>query len=271
MGKPKSFFVATVASLYGSCLLVNMLFSCFSKEIVWSFPLAAVIIFLIAFFFKEPVNMGRVSSIIYTIFFLAAAGYYIYVVSSFVGEYVLPRTPKTFFVILLTSLSAYGAHKGYKNILSLGVIFFAAAVVSYAVNGVMLRSSIKPEAFLPLIMNGKNFLWSFLFSFLILFADASVFMSFVKSKKDKSCFALGFLLGSVFLYGVVCFVIMTLPNTASLYSWPVYEALRRVNSGNALARVETASVFVIYAMMFYKICLTFCAAKENFKKFKKSC
>ncbi len=268
---PKSYFAAAAVFLQGSALLLNILLQDLRHEAWIAFLVAAVIsVFLLYYMGNEDIytlaskklgnRFGKILSIVYAVYFLLAASYNINLLSSFVSGYVLRETPRAAFAILFTVLCIYGAKNGYDNLLRLSFVFFAVALVSNTINVFLLRDKFNFTNFLPL--SGMGFKGTITAATLLVL-DASVFLCFARSRKNT---VLGFISGTVFLLATILCNIGVLGSVISIYTWPTHEALRIINSGNTLARVETSSVFVMVAIMFFKVCLTLCAGAEGVKK-----
>ena len=266
--KKRDVIFSSATVLQGSVFTVNMLMRRASYEAWWIYAVVLVISLLPIFIYGRTniyEETGFVIHWLYVIFFIAIAAYNIKLLGTFVGEYVLSETPRWIFTVLFTALCIYGAAGGVKKLSELALVFFVIAVFSWITNLFLLAGSMETENLLPVLRsNALNYAETALSGGVFLLCDGAVLMCFKKEKGTLS----GFALGGVLLFAVCAGTAATLGATSGIYTWPTYEALRVIKSGNVMTRFETSSVFSLIALMFFKVSIMLCGASEGIRKIK---
>jgi len=258
--KSGELFFGSAVFLQGSSLLINALLRGGSAWVAFAVSLIAALPLVILY---NRINIfecfGKWVICLYVIFFILIASYNINLLSSFVGSYILEETPKIIFVILFTALCTYGVSGGIKRLMQLAVIFFAVAVFSDIINMFLLRDTVKIENLIP---SGNPARGIFCGAMLLL-CDMLTFTCFPKEMRGA---VWGYIIGGILLFCVILRTVATLGVTTGIFTWPTHEALRLIDSENAVTRIETSSVFVIVALLFFKVSVILCGAAEGIKK-----
>lgn len=272
--KSKSFLFGTAVILCGSELLINILLHNVRHETWICFLIASLVaipVFLFCTTRRSVCDDSKIISFIYAVYFLMSASYNINILASFVGGYVLEETPRAVFIFLFTLLCGYGAVKGYENLMRLAVIFFTIGFISGVFDILLLWNKIEIKNFQPVFsLPATEYVKGTVLSSLLLIGDLSVLMCFVNEKVKRKDLALGAIAGCAFILITIIRSIGSLGNITGIYTWPTHEALRIINSGNTLTRIETSSVFIMIIMIFFKVSLFISGATEEIKKVFKS-
>ena len=206
---------------------------------------------------------------LYILFFVFLAAYNVNTLASFIKTYILPKTPKYFFVLLFTLLCAFAASDGGKGVLKLSAAFFFTGALSEIVSTFMLREKLMLDTLLS-FGEGNNILaWrNVLSGALMLSAEITAVNAFVplNDKSKKKALWTGCTAGVFFLLLLIFRSVAALGNTSKIFTWPTFEALRMALSRNNLSRIETTSAFVILSMVIFKVSLFFASAAEGVKK-----
>lgn len=206
---------------------------------------------------------------LYVLFFVLLCIYNVSSLSTFINGYILDETPKTIFALLFVLVCAFAAHGGERGIIKLSAVFFFIAAVSDLINVFLLRDKFNMDNFLPIISgNTMAHAGTSLSGAVALLGDVAVFASFTAfgEKGKRRAIVWGYILGAFFVLLTVLRSVAALGNTAGIFTWPTFEALRMIDSRNNLSRIETGSVFVILSTMFFKVSIIFCAALRGIKK-----
>jgi len=270
--------LAVATLLQGSVLFLNALLNNFGHEAWVGFLVAMIIVgfFLFATYSQENIYevcrkqfgkaVGNFISAVFICYFTLTASYNINLLSAFIGGYVLEETPKFIFIMFFTLLCAYGAYKGAENLIRLSAVFFSVAVITEILNVFLLWDKIEVKNFKPFFSRDvKYYVKNIFTSAVLLMGDMSIWVCFKKKDVVKKHIIYGFIAGSIILFFILVRSIGALGEMLSVYTWPLHESLRIINSGNVATRIETSSVFVMLAMIFLKCGLFYSGAVEGIK------
>ncbi|HVJ48428.1 endospore germination permease [Desulfitobacterium sp.] len=198
-----------------------------------------------------------VVGILYIWFFIHMAALNLSNFSEFFTTIIMPETPSLFFVITLTLVSAYAAHKGIEVLGRLSE--FIAPIIMIALIGVVLLlvkdmdlkelTPILEKGIYPSILTGL----SPVAQTVEIIGLAIIFPFINDRQKIKKVYIFTPLLLGLFLFILTISVIALLgDDLAKSLTYPFYSIVRLVHVGNFLERIEAIHVAVWILGMFIK-------------------
>lgn len=207
--------------------------------------------------------MGNTISILYIFFFFSIVALLVRVVGGFINTYLLPETPTVAILSVFVLLSAWVLRYGLEVVARCNIVFVVIAMAIAAFTVVLLIKDMKLTNFLPVFeVSVKDFLKA---THIIAAGSFQIVVFLMiapcinKLKEVKKVMFFGLLLGMITL------VILEVRNTAvlgalePLMTFASYRAVRLVNIGDILTRLEVLVSVGLLLSIFVRICMSYYA------------
>lgn len=183
-------------------------------------------------------------------------------ISDFTLVYLMPETPILAVLILFMFVCAWSVRNGIEVIARMGLLFVVSSSFIVALTIIFLLKDMELTNFLPVFdVPLKEFLQSTHIIASIPFGEIFILLMFVpslnKKKQLKRSILLGFSLGGFYLLITMIQNIAVLGSLVSIVSAPSYEAVRLIDIGNILTRLEVLFSIVLIVMVFLKSSLLY--------------
>jgi len=206
--------------------------------------------------------VGKAVSLLYIYFFFSLAALNVNMLAHFVSLFVLPNTPAVFSLVLFVFVSAWGVRKGGANILKYSAAIALTCISVILVNTLLLIPNIDIKKLLPFFaLPWQNYAVGTHSAAMIPLCDPFALMMFLPVVKNQERFgaamAKGLLAGGLMMLLIVVRNIVVLGEIADAYSFPSMVAIRQINVGDVLTRIDTIYVSIHLVMIFYKVTVLF--------------
>lgn len=204
---------------------------------------------------------GKLIGILYILFFMHNAALSINFYSEFLTTVVMNLTPPFFFKVSLLFLAAYAAYKGIENLARLSELFAPIIMLVVLVAILSLVKDMDPKEFLPLMESGLLPAFSSGFYFVssnIEIALMAVVLPFLNDRSKLKTVYIAFpLLLGIFIFILTATVIALFgDDLAKNLTYPFYNAVRLIQLGNFIERVEVFHVVLWIFGLFVKLSLS---------------
>lgn len=285
--KGSQFMFLIIAIVQGSVLLISFIDSIANQD-TWIIVFSSVVIsipFIISYIFLSkrfpgksliqineivygPV-LGKILSVFYILFFLLILALNFRDVVDFYNGYILSETPQMALLIVFALICAYTVKKGIRSIARLSAITVITGILVIGLTFVLLMGNMDLTNFLPVMeISGRTFIQSTHIFASVSFGEIVVLMMVMqKTSDDKKKLTKYALLGIGI--AVIYVVLIVIRNTAvlgpssSIDMESSYEAVRMINIGGFLSRVELLIALIIVTTLFIKICLFYYATVKS--------
>jgi spore germination protein KB len=281
--KGSQFMVLIIAIVQGSVLLISFIDS-IAKQDTWIVAfssLAVSIPFIISYIFLSKrfpgksliqINeliygrvLGKILSALYFLFFLMILSLNFRDVADFFNGYIMPETPQMIFLAVFALACAYAVKKGIRNIARLSFITVVAGILIMVVTFMLLLGIMDFTNFLPMMeSSSKSYIQSTHIFASVSFGEIiALMMVMQKANDDKKKLTKYALLGMGISIIYVLLIIIrntaVLGPSASIDMESSYEAVRMINIGGFLSRVELLIALAIITALFIKISIFYYA------------
>lgn len=206
--------------------------------------------------------VGKAVSLLYIYFFFSQAALNVNMLANFVSLFVLPNTPAVFALVLFVFISAWGVRKGGANILKYSAAIALTCISVMLVNTLLLIPNMDIKKMLPVFaLPWQNYVVGMHSAAMIPLCDPFVLMMFLPVLKNQERFgaamAKGLLAGGLMMMLVVVRNIVVLGKNADAYTFPSMIAIRLIEVGDVLTRIDIIYVSIQLVMIFYKVTVLF--------------
>lgn len=215
--------------------------------------------------------IGKIFSGLYIFFFFTIACLNINIVGGFVNSFVLPNTPTVLILAAFTCVCAWAVHKGPHNLLSYSVFLAVVSIVVILVNTFLLIPKMDLKNLLPVFslpiadyMIGTH-------SIAILpLCDPFVMLMFLPYMQKPEEFGKALIKGNVI--GTLVLLILVLRDTlvlgsgTEIYSYPALIAVRQIDIGDVITRMDIIYVSILIILMFYKVVVMYYATIDGIQR-----
>ncbi|HEX3030426.1 MAG TPA: endospore germination permease, partial [Clostridia bacterium] len=209
--------------------------------------------------------LGKLISLLYIWFILMLLSLNLKGMADFHVGFVTPETPNLLFLIVCSLVSAYAVRKGIESITRISSAIFAVGALFITISFLMLLGNMDFSNFLPLFqMPLKVYFQGVHIVSAIQFCEIMVFFMVMPSLNSYKSIGKYALLGLTI--AALLLIIVSIQNTAVLgiaspiYFSDTYQALRMINIGNSLTRMDILFAIGITLVLFVKISVLYYAA-----------
>jgi spore germination protein KB len=204
---------------------------------------------------------GKLVGLLYVLFFFHTLGMFLYQWSAFLTTAIMPETPVLFMLIFVLPFCAYAVLKGIEVISRLSEFFAPLVFGALIIFFLLLTKNMDLKVFTPFME--KGFMSILVGAFVISSRTSEILvlamlLPYLKAKKGK--------VKSVFIsiYSIVAFfwIIATITVLATLgldltriLQFPYFDALRLINVGDFIERIESIHLAVWILSGFLRISL----------------
>jgi spore germination protein KB len=218
--------------------------------------------------------LGKLISALYIFYFLSLACLNTRTMGNFVKSSILPNTPLPVILTLFMIICAWALRKGTKNLTSLGTLFVVISVASLLLNYLLTIKNMKLQNFLPILsMPLKNyFIGAHIVASLPLCEIFVFFMLLPEMQKPEEfgkAMRGGIIIGTALMFFIVIRDIAVLGNYIAVSTIPSFAALRLIDIGEILTRLEVIYAFILIALYFFKVSVLFYASVSAFSRLMK--
>jgi len=205
---------------------------------------------------------GKGISLMYSWFFLILLALNVRDLGNFYTIQFMPETPLPFFIIVFAAVCAYAVYIGIEVLARLGVFFVAIPFIIIPFTSLLLFKDMSISAFLPIFSAPlKEFIHGTHIITAIPLGETVMMLMFIPSLNSTERITKNALLGLFF--GTICLLAVSVRNTAVLgyteYIWssPSLQAVRLIDIGNVLTRLDVLIGIGHTFMMFFKCSLLY--------------
>lgn len=203
---------------------------------------------------------GKLIGILYILFFIHNTTISINHFSDFLTTVVMSLTPPLFFKVSLLLLAAYAAYKGIENLGRLSELITPLIMITLLVVVLSLVKDMDPKEFLPLFESGlfpSFFSGLYLVSTTIEIIFMAILLPFLNNpSKLKAVYIFFPLLLELGIFMITAAVIALFgDDLAKNLTYPFYNAVRLIQLGNFVERVESIHVALWILGFFIKLSL----------------
>ena len=204
--------------------------------------------------------LGKAFSILYLFFFLSLAALNSHDLGDFVVGHMMPETPLAVVILLFVLVCVYAIRKGMENLLRLSTVLCILGVGAVAINSTLMLKDIqvgflKPFFQLPLEKYIKATVTITAIPMGEIVAFAAIVPMLGQNKKVGGALVKGLILSGIFLAFIILRDIVTLGPLITILRLPSYEAVRYINIGGVLTRMESLHALILISLFLFKVCV----------------
>ena len=211
---------------------------------------------------------GKLLAGYFLLFYLLLGGYFMVSAISFWAALDMPNTPLFIFIALTLLSCLLISRLGLEVIVRSGMLFLIAFLALAVIDTAFLLPEIRFERILPLanIADSPNLLSVSVKKTIVLFAPLPLVLHFLPLVNDqqrlKNSFKLGLLLAFAYLIIITLRNVLIFGDTLLLENHATLKALRLVEWGNGISRLELLSLIALLSNIFLAgACIFFAASK----------
>lgn len=207
--------------------------------------------------------IGKIISLGYLWYFLHVASLNLKIISDFFTTIFLPETPLTVLMILLTLVCASAVRNGIEVIARCSIPLSIITIFLYIFDTLMLLKDtdftkllpfgdVRWQDFLKAVNNGATVSFGATIAFLMVFA-------FLNKPKETKKASFAIIITSLFLAMATARNTALLGNIVSIATYPSLIAIRQINIGEFLTRMEITAAIIFIATIFVRISVLYYA------------
>ncbi len=207
-------------------------------------------------------KIGNIINIIISIFILFFTSFLFYDLTNFITSEYLYKTPSLFIEIMMLIPITYILSKGLKAICRTSIILFIISITFYIISILGLIPSFNVSNLLPFMKTDKcDLLLSSLsyiaYSILPLYILLIIPKDNLKNeqKSNKTIIITSIITGIIILVSLITTIGVLGIELASIYQYPDYQMLRRIQIGSFLQRTESILAIQWFLSLFMMIVL----------------
>jgi len=211
--------------------------------------------------------LGKLVSIQYLWLFISTLSVYLWFMGDFVLTYLMPETPIILVLIMFALLCAYAVRQGIEVIARIAFMAVTITSIIIILTFLLLIKDMKYTNFLPIfevpigeLIQSTHIITQVSFSEVLVFLMVIPFMN--KPQQTKKSVLLGMLIGGLALLAATIRNIATLGPLNAIVSSPSLEAVRLINIGKVITRLEVLVamaqillLFIITSVLYYAVVL----------------
>lgn len=215
--------------------------------------------------------IGKVISFLYCLFFFWQFMLDLKEVGIFYTSYIMPETPMPVFIIIFALTSGYAVKKGIEVIARISSIIVFYGILITVLTFLLLLRDMDFSNFLPIFdipmekyIQSAHIIMAIHFSGIIVFLPI---MSFTNNSKKLT----GYVVKSVTI-GAIVILAISIRNTSvlgpssAIYLDASYQAVRQIDIGDILTRVELVIALGLTISLFIRTCVLFYATVSCFSQ-----
>lgn len=202
--------------------------------------------------------LGKLISVLYIIFFLSVISANFSFIADFWRTYLMPETPKMAFLVMFGFVCIWAVRSGIEVITRCS--FYAAIIITFIIlfTTVLLLKDMKITNFLPIFQTPiKKFILSVHILISIPFCEVVVFLMIFphtnKTEQIKRSALIAVTLGGIFLLITTFRDTAVLGVLATISNAPNFVAIRQINIGDILTRLDILVAAGLMISVFIKI------------------
>jgi spore germination protein KB len=218
---------------------------------------------------------GKVVSILYVYFFLTIACLNVNVMGNFIQGYVLPNTPMLLIMLVFVIACGYAVRKGPYKLMSYGFVIVFISCGILLLNTLLLVPQLKFRNLLPIFsLAPRHYVLGAHSVAMIPLSDTFFLMMFLpyvkKTEGLGSALRKGMLAGAAFLMVQVLRDTSVLGGMLEEYNMPSHIAVRLIDIGDILTRLDIVFISVIILLLFYKVSILLYATVSGVERILKT-
>ncbi len=238
------------------CILVYVPFLFIYRALIIRFPGLNLLQVFEEVFGKV---VGKIIGLLFVWFFFTLAALNLSDLGNFAREALMEETPNTILAGVCIFVSGMAVRRGIRAVAWYSALYMTVSFILITVSILLLLNRFRFDNFLPMFdqpfpkyVQGVHIIATIPFGEIVAFLMVTPNVDFTKRGVTKSLF-LGFLLGALTMVAVVVRDTAVLGNTMHLFALPSLVALRMVQLGEALTRMEILFAIVLIMLLFVKI------------------
>lgn len=209
--------------------------------------------------------LGKLISVLYISFPFQVMSLTLRFIGDFFLTFMYPKTPLIVILIMFTSMCAWAVRSGIEVIARISLITVAITLIVDIVTSLLLFEEIKLTNFLPLFeLSMMDFIQGTHVMMAIPFGELVVFLMIIpyvnKIKQAKKSVLLGLTIGMVTILLITVRDIATLGILTTVLVSPSFEAVRLIDIGKIITRMELLVAVVLLITVFIKACVFYYTA-----------
>lgn len=214
---------------------------------------------------------GKIISVLYVFYFLTLTVLNTEDLGNFVNSVILPSTPINIIYTIFIFVCAYAVRKGAHAITRYAAVIFLLYIALLLFNSLLGLNKVYPQNLLPVFtVPLKNYLLSAHLVTMLPFCEAFVFLMFTPhmQKPDELGRAMkrGFFIAAVTLLFIIVRDTSMLGVYTQYASAPTYAAVRLIDIGDILTRLDIIYAFTLITLLFYKVSILLFGTVSGFAK-----
>lgn len=206
---------------------------------------------------------GKIFGALYLWFFLTLTSLNLFDLGNLTKLTIMDETPIEVLAILCLLVSAVAIKQGVKLTTRYSTPFFVTSVIILVLTILLMFTQMNFQNFLPVLsqpagkyIQGTHLISTVPFGELVIFLMIFPAVKIGRSKLTKFLFW-GYIMGTLSVFAVIASDIAVLGNMLDLFALPHLIALRLVNLGPGLSRMEIFFIVVFILLLFFKITILF--------------
>jgi spore germination protein KB len=200
--------------------------------------------------------LGKIVSALYIYFFFTVAMMNANVLGAFVKSFILTATPPALTITIFVILCAWAVKKGGASLLKYGAVIVIVSVTFILLNTLLLAPKTDVRNLMPVFtVPLKNYLAATHSTAMIPLCDPFALMMLLPVLRDPKEFGRamvkGLLVGAIILFVIVVRDIAVLGPGTETYAFPSLIAVRQINVGDILTRIDIIYISILVTLMFY--------------------
>lgn len=284
--KPSQYMFLMIGFSMGSFLLISFMIT-LTKQDSWIVAILGYLVFIpfiLAYVYlgkrfqeKNLIQihdilygrfLGKLVSIFYILYFFSLLAFNLRDVSVYYTSYIMPETPQVFFIIIFGLLCAYAVKKGIHCIAKISIVTVAFVGFVVILTTFLLIGKMDLKNFLPVLETPADKMYQATqIMTTIPYGEIVLFLMVIPYVKDKTKLAKY----SISAVGIVAalYVIVIIRNfsvlgaSGTIYTQPSFQAVRLINVGDFLNRIEALIALNNTIFMFIKISVIYFATVKS--------
>lgn len=218
--------------------------------------------------------IGKFVSTLYIFYFLTIACLNTNVITNFINGFVLPNTPIVIITFIFLLVCAWAVRKGAVNLIKYSTLFSFVAIIAIIINSLLMINDVHLEKLQPVLtLPLKNYICGIHTITVLPLSDPLVLMMFLPDMQNPAEFgkalSKGVTIGTVVLLFVILRDIATLGPGINALTNPTFSAIRNINIGDILTRMDIIYISVLISLMFYKVTVLYYTSVSGIRRIMK--
>lgn len=215
--------------------------------------------------------LGKIISLLYIYFFFSLAFLNTRNFGDFINGYIMPNTPAFAIAVMLLFICAWAVRQGVETMTRYSTAFVIITfMVTFALI-ILMSKDMKLNNFLPVFsLPIKDYIQGSHTLSIVSFCEIIAFFMFFPYVKEKekigSSLYMGMSIGAITIITVIVRNTAVLGPLFAYLSSPTYEAIRFIDIGNTLTRMEVLYAGILVMLMFFRVSIVFFAAVVGLKQ-----